>query len=219
MNRNSYSVLIVEDNRSSEIIFERLFGDIKEVECNYDFCTDFTTTKFQIERKAKRGESYDLAILDIRLPGDDDFSGQTLAELLLSISANTKIIFNSSLSSPYRFHQIFKLINPRGYLVKHEHGYEELKEAVKKVIKGDTYFTESVKEYLTLRAMERFNLDDRDMEILYYASIGTTTKDIPELVSLSLSSVEKRKHAMAKRFGIQNATGELLRFAKENGIL
>ena len=63
-------------------------------------------------------------------------------------------------------------------------------------------------------------LDDIDRRILYELSIGTKTKDLPALVPLSLTGIEKRKRLLKQIFDIDSTDDrELILAAKEKGFI
>jgi hypothetical protein len=65
--------------------------------------------------------------------------------------------------------------------------------------------------------------DDVDIEILYYLNAGVKTKDLPDYVFRSKSSIEKRKRKMKDALGpigqVPPSDLELLEAAKLKGLI
>ncbi len=85
----------------------------------------------------------------------------------------------------------------QGYLMKHE-AVEKIAEAIRKVLKGDIYLSRAMTEILLHRvargrkstglALE--DLTDREMEIFQLLGLGNDTRQIADLLHLSIKTVE-----------------------------
>jgi len=65
-----------------------------------------------------------------------------------------------------------------------------------------------------------FVLDKIDRQLLYELSIGTKTKDLPNILPLSMASIEKRKRALKKLFDVtEKGDQSLIKIAKEKGFI
>jgi hypothetical protein len=63
-------------------------------------------------------------------------------------------------------------------------------------------------------------LDGTDRKLLYEISIGTRTKDLPDILPLSIAGIEKRKRQLKKAFNTEtDEDKELIMKAKEKGFL
>jgi hypothetical protein len=120
----------------------------------------------------------------------------------------------------YLLTNIFKNINPEGLLIKNELTYQVLTESIVNVLHGIPSYTSSVLKHIRQHMANDFILDTIDRQLLYYLSEGTKTKDLPELLPLSLRGLEKRKRKLKQILGSQiNSDKELIKNAKMHGFL
>ena len=64
------------------------------------------------------------------------------------------------------------------------------------------------------------NVDKIDRQIFYELSLGTRTKDLPEVVPLSIAGVEKRKRLLKEKFDVEEQGDKALIIkAREMGFI
>ncbi|MFL0087526.1 DNA-binding response regulator, partial [Tenacibaculum maritimum] len=63
-------------------------------------------------------------------------------------------------------------------------------------------------------------IDDLDRKILYELSIGTKMKNLPDVVPLSITAIERRKREIKKMFSISSLDDrDLILTAREKGFI
>ena len=63
-------------------------------------------------------------------------------------------------------------------------------------------------------------MDKIDRQILYELSIGTKTKDLPNIVPLSIAGIEKRKRILKRVFDVEyQGDKALITKAREKGFI
>jgi DNA-binding NarL/FixJ family response regulator len=162
-------------------------------------------------------------VLDIRIPPSADgkmLSGEDLGIYINKVSPDTKIVVSTTLNDNYRVHNILKTINPDGFLIKNDINAQELIDAINSVITDPPYYSKSVIKLLRKQVSTDYLLDGTDRKLLYEISIGTRTKDLPDILPLSIAGIEKRKRQLKKAFNTEtDEDKELIMKAKEKGFL
>ncbi|AUX18305.1 response regulator transcription factor family protein [Flavobacterium columnare] len=185
-----------------------------------------TTVAYNCESALKLIESnahFDVAFLDHNLPPYKEGSienGIDLAKIMRKNRPNTKIVFLTSHSESIILLDMIKRVNPDGILVKSDFTADELLMAFDKIVKGQNYRSltvdHNVKELLSNKAY----LDETNRQIISLLSKGIKTKNIPNYLNLSMSSIEKRKANIKKFLDIEIGSDEdIVRAAKKAGVI
>ncbi len=115
-----------------------------------------------------------------------------------------------------------------GYVMK-KAGRDELETALKTVMAGKKYFSESVVFELLNRdkniaelanepiADKLKNLSGREIEIIKLIANEFNSNDIAEKLFLSPATIETHRHNILKKLGLKSSIG-LVRFAVDNGL-
>ncbi|MBC7642740.1 MAG: response regulator transcription factor, partial [Flavobacterium sp.] len=166
---------------------------------------------------------FDLVFLDRNLPHFKEkniYSGDDLAQLIKIHLPKAKIMVLTSHSEPLMLYNIIKKVAPEGLLVKSDFDGEELLVAFDKILAGETYQSEIVKKTIKLFLEKEMFLDAIDRQILGCIATGTKTINMPSLLNLSLSAIEKRKSKIKIYFGIDKGSDEdIIKAAKEEGFI
>jgi DNA-binding NarL/FixJ family response regulator len=191
--------------------FEFLISQAKDCESAYNIITDPNTTVF------------DIAFLDISMPPYEEkgiYNGEDLAKLISEYMPNCKIILLTMYTELLKIKTIIKTINPSGLVIKNDLTFDELIFAFDKVIKGKTYYSESVLKMLSLSEEDTIEIDQFDKQILFHLSKGTKLNDIPQYIPISLGAIERRKINLKELLKVEEGSDiELVREAKNRGLL
>ncbi len=164
----------------------------------------------------------DVAILDISMP---EVGGLEAARTLRDGGADVKILI---LSMHDESEYVIRAVHAgaAGYLLKDDAGPAHLRQAVRAVHAGDSYFSPAVATKLTdaLRGgssgsadpLER--LTGRELEVLRLVAAGRSNKQIAAELGISRRTVESHRESMMRKIEIRTVAG-LTRFALENGLL
>ncbi len=99
-----------------------------------------------------------------------------------------------------------------------------LKEAVNAVAQGNKWFANPASERVTEDPrlvsdfMKKFNLTDREIEIIGKIVEGLTTKEIASQLFLSEFTINSHRRNIGRKLEIYTPLG-LLNFAKEHGLI
>ena len=165
----------------------------------------------------------DVAFLDVNLPPYQDkniTSGIDLAMLLRSIFPACKLVIITMHKEPVWVNRIFKSINPEGFISKTEINFRTFPQAYEQILRGEFYYSESISESQRFFIRKNINWDEHDSKILLLLSEGKKTINLPDYMSLSLSSIEKRKANLKKQLIFDGGSDEdLISVAKKLGLL
>jgi DNA-binding NarL/FixJ family response regulator len=165
---------------------------------------------------------FDIAFLDISMPPYEEkgiYSGEDLAKLILEYMPNCKIILLTMFTEFLKIKTIINNINPNGLVIKNDLTFDELLFAFDKVIKNETYYSQSVIKMLELQE-HSIEIDLFDKQILFHLSKGTDIKDMPQYIPISLNAIEVRKLNLKELLGVtEGSDGDLVREARNIGLL
>jgi len=158
-------------------------------------------------------EKWDLVILDITMPGR---SGIDVLTHLKALRPNLPVLVLSMHPEDQYGKRVLKA-GASGYMNK-ESAPEELIKAVRKLLSGGRYVSETLAEMLAVDlgrddgtpAHER--LSDREFEVLRKMASGKTVGQIAQELHLSVPTVSTYRARILEKMGMSN-TAELIRYA------
>lgn len=226
MKMEKLNVLIVDDHPFIANHYKSAFLEVaeenKELEFRFDIATDSESARAKI-KEYNRNNKPDIVLLDISIPPTEDgkiLSGEDLGKCIKKDFPKTKIIVSTTLIDNFRLNNIFKNVDPDGFLVKSDIETEEIVAAIASVIKGTPYYSESIINLMRKHMSGDYILDKKDRQLLHELSKGTKMKDLPEILYLSMTAIERRKRKLKEIFGIKSQDDkELLLMAEEKGFI
>lgn len=164
-----------------------------------------------------RDLNVDIALLDIFMPL---LNGLDTAREILKASPKTKVI----LLTMYKEEQyVLEALRAgvSGYVIKSQAG-EDLVQAIHEVSKGSVYLSPVVtgtvvKAYLEGRESSE-PLTSRERAVLQLIAEGKTTKEIAQLLGLSVKTAESHRTNLMKKLDIHEIAG-LVRYAIRLGLI
>lgn len=187
-------------------------------------------TQFEIIGQAQDGKALvdaaqktrpDLVILDISMPLLNGFeAGLQIKKILPS----TKLIFLSQHLNPAYLKHALK-VGASGYVLK-SGATEELQEAIKQVLRGKTYITPSFSPEVVARMWNRSgdlseeseDLTERQREILQLIVEGRASKEIADVIHVSVKTVEFHRARIMAKLGVRTVA-ELTKVALQLGLI
>ncbi len=227
MQLKKYNALLIDDHPLIAEAYKSAFKFIQSQDENIAFSIQTAVdcdSACEILKEFAAGETpLHIVFLDMRLPPSKDgtiLSGEDLGIQINKMLPETSIIVSTTFNDNYRVHSILKNINPDGFLVKNDLTPNELVLAIKNVLSNTPYYSKTVMKLVRNEVSNDYLLDDSDRKIIYELSIGTKTKDLPNIINLSLRSIEKRKQQIKHIFEIEDADDrELILTAREKGFI
>lgn len=222
-----YNALIIDDHpiiaEAYKSAFQKISRENELISFDIEVAHDCDMAYYHIKQSAESTTVFDIIFLDISLPPSKDgkiLSGEDLGLKINSLIPQAKIIVSTAFNDNYRMHSIFKNINPEGFLIKNDITPKELVAAIDTLIAGSFYYSKTVMKMLKNQISSDYLLDDLDRKILYELSIGTRMKELPKVIPLSPTAIDKRKRHLKHIFGINSPDDrELICTAKEKGFI
>ena len=92
----------------------------------------------------------------------------------------------------------YKLVNPEGFISKNDIDFEMFPEIFDRIVNVENYFSPTINTAIQSLVKQNLKWDEFDTQIILLLDKVIQTKDLPQYINLSLSSIEKRK-AILKR--------------------
>ena len=163
----------------------------------------------------------DVAVVDISMP---HASGVEVTARLQNEAASTHVLI-LSMHDDVEYVMRAVRAGARGYLLKDEAGPSQLREAVRAVNSGDSFFTSAVAARLAagLRGDEGEKpgldvLTARELDVLKGIAAGLSNKQIAADLGISRRTVESHRESLMRKLDIRTVAG-LTRFALDAGLL
>jgi len=227
MKNKEYVVLLIDDHPLITSAYKSALDYISKhndtISFSINVAHDCDTANEKINQFSSSKKNLDIVFLDIRLPPSKDgkiVSGEDLGLKISKLLPFSKIIVSTTLNDNYRVRNIFKSINPIGFLTKNDINPESLVMAINSIIVNSPYYSKTILKLLRKEVSNDLSLDAIDRKLLYELSIGTMMKDLPEVLSLSLPALEKRKKRIKQIFNTESPYDkEMLQKAREKGFI
>lgn len=213
MKNNKPGVLLVDDHTL-------ILQGIKFIVDNMPEIGEVCTASSAAEAMALiENKTFDICLVDIELP---DSSGFELLEKIKDRCPKSRIIINTMHEETW---MVKKMLQMRvdGVILKSA-DTDEIKDALTRVSKGEKYFCNG---FDRIRKRLRCSMDvpdyrslltNRELDVLKAISSGMQTKEIAEILHVSVNTVETHRKSLFLKFEVRNAV-ELVLKAINNGII
>ena len=218
------TILIVDDHPINVESYQTLLSKIESnAKAEYLLAFDCEQSYNTIKKCQFSGKVIDFAFIDISIPAFNEkklTSGSDIAMLIRETFPQCKIIIISMHKEPLWVNQIYKSINPEGFIAKSDINYIIFPEIFKTIEKKETYYSTSIKNAQKIMIQKNINWDDYDSKILQLLAEGVKTINMPNYIPLSLSTIEKRKSNIKKQLILNEGSDkELVDIAKTLGLV
>jgi DNA-binding NarL/FixJ family response regulator len=218
------NILIVDDHPMTTDAYINLISlSTKNIQFNFEKAIDCESAFKQIEMHSKTGVNIDVAIIDIGLPPfiyEKITSGTDIAKLIREKFTLCKIIILTMHHEALLLNEVFKAIKPEGFLSKNDIDFVTFPKIFYKVLNNNRYISKTIYDALVSLFKQNINWDEYDSQIMILLEKGIKTKELPNYIDLSLSSIEKRKanikHQLLDKKGTDN---ELIEVAKSLNLI
>ena len=199
-------VLVAEDMDSINHAVASILNELNIREITH---AQYCDKAWLLAKKASQDdEPFDLLICDLSFKEDhrDEKikSGKELIALLKSEYPNLKVLVNSIEDHPQTVKELWESGNIDGYVCKDRRGLKELKIAIAKLWKGETYNSPTIEKALNQNNL--LVLNDFEINIVKFLSKGLTQDQMQEeLKTLNIkpsskSAIEKRLKDLREEF-------------------
>lgn len=218
-------VLLVDDHPFALDGYKNIF---KQIEATSEFkfiirtASNCDTADSEIER-AVIGHPFDLVFLDIKLPASKDkllLSGEDLGLKIRKLFKDIKVIVFTSHSDNYMLYNIFRTLNPDGFMVKNDTDLSSLKKAISAVLHDIPHYSDTIIKLLRRHMISDLRIDTLDRKLLHYLAEGYKNKELESILHITRGAIDKRKKKLMDVFGIEDCqVSALLCAAKEKGFV
>lgn len=217
------NILLVDDHpitvEGYAMVLSKKKGALKTP--NFDTSYSCESAYQNIKKAILAGKAYDLAIIDLDLPGCIDpplASGKELAMLIRNEMPSTKIIIITAHTELIIVYDISKSIQPEGFVIKNDLTPESLSKIVADVLDGISYKSPMVESCIREIWKKELIIEDYNRQIIYYLSLGFKIKDLHEVMSISQGAIQKRIVKINSVFEVTDKDG-LLKEVKRLGFI
>lgn len=223
-NNSKRTILIVDDHPINVDGYQTILSNIESnKEAQYLIAFDCEQAYNTINNNHLVDNTIDFAFIDVSLPPYEEkkmFSGSDIALFIRKLFPQCKIIIISMHKEPLWVNQIYKSVNPEGFIAKSDINYKCFPEIFQSIEKNEVYLSQSIKLSQKIMIQKNINWDDNDSKILQLIAQGIKTINLPDFIPLSLSSIEKRKANIKKQLILNSGTDkELIDVAKKLGFI
>lgn len=163
----------------------------------------------------------DLVLMDIAMP---EMNGLEATAHVVKEFPQVRVIILSMHANEEYVLQALRT-GAMGYVLK-DAGISELELAVRAIVRGETYLSPAVSKHVVADYVRRVSsepssleqLTSRQREILQLIAEGRTTKEIADLLYVSVKTVETHRLQLMKRLNIHDVAG-LVRYAIRMGLV
>lgn len=166
----------------------------------------------------------DVVLMDITMPM---LNGIEATRQIKKSNPKTKVIILSMHSHNRFISELFSL-GASGYLLKDSSGTDIIN-AINAAIRGDTYLSPSIsrqviEDYVSLKRTKSSReelysqLSNREREVFQMIAEGRSTKEIAEILCVSMSTVKTHRSNIMEKLQMDNIS-QLIHFAIELGLV
>ncbi len=217
------NVLIIDDHPAQvdayASIFELANDSVAFTFYKYSSLKD--AYEFAIENE--EAQEVDLAVLDLNMPTYkemDLYSGIDLARILQKQMPHTERCFITSHSEALILFDLYQEFQPAGILVKTDFDGAQLEAHFQDILNGQQTFSPTFLKAWEMISSSDILLDSHNRKIIKKLAEGYPSKDLPEIIGLSISEIDKRKASLKSYFNTDHKKDNYLVLkAKEQGLI
>jgi two-component system NarL family response regulator len=157
--------------------------------------------------------SPDVILLDLRMPNKDGL--HAISELMTRNPPKPRIIVMTTYESEEDIRRTLKA-GAKGYLAKGT-APQEIREAVRKVAKGDSLLPPSIASKLA-QSMAHPELSERELQVLEYMANGRSNKEIGQVLYISENTVKAHVKSILAKLDAMGRT-EAIAIAIKRGLI
>jgi len=197
------NIIIIEN----EALMCRSIEDALKIKHNFKYSLQQTENYEGAFKIIKTSTQIDFVFLNIDISSKDIdryMAIQELVRLIRKSFKDTRILMLTSHCDNYLLQDIIKTLNPDGVLLKSDINFDDLKKAIDTIIEDVPFYSKSVLRLIRSQFTSCLHLDETDRLILYYISKGAKTKDLTNVIYLTISGIERRKRNLRNMFDADN---------------
>jgi NarL family two-component system response regulator LiaR len=206
------SILVVDDHRFIHDVISKIIGGINDMTIIGHASNGLEAIQFC------QSTQPDMILMDVVMPGMD---GLETVRTLHAKYPNIKILVLSSFQDHESVHLMLKN-GAVGYVTKSSLT-SELVTIIRTILSGKNVFSPEIVKQLVFSSQDpkmvlKFNLTDREIEVLVLLAEGLQNQQIAERLAISVSTVKYHKNNIFEKLGVQTQSEALVTAVKNNLI-
>jgi DNA-binding NarL/FixJ family response regulator len=161
----------------------------------------------------------DLVIMDVNLPG---INGIDATQKVIQFAPGTKVLGVSMHTQPAYARKMMQN-GASGYVTKNS-SRDEMFQAIIEINKGNKYICTEIKNILSEQMVNgddpqktMNSLSQREMEIVAFIQKGMSSKEIADLLFVSVKTIEVHRYNILRKLNMKNAAA-LVNFVNKNQL-
>jgi len=156
----------------------------------------------------------DMILMDISMP---DLNGMEATRRILAVNPDIRILALSMHTEKIYVKGMLSA-GASGYVLK-SCSFKELMTAIKAILAGHVYVTPEITHLLVDDSQDQLNdLSKREKQVLIHIAEGHSSREIAEILHLSVKTIDVYRRNLKSKLGIQNVAG-LTRYAVAKGLI
>ncbi|MGX1023371.1 DNA-binding response regulator [Psychroflexus sp. MBR-150] len=218
-----YHTLIIDDHPTQVKTYKDIFNLVEDnLTLKFDAFYNLEDA-YQFVKHNDTAQRIDLVLLDLNLPPCPKrnlSNGADLAEIIRQDLPQAKLCFLTSHHEAFILYDIYSSYQPQGILVKSDFNGQDLEYFFKAILQDKTFYTSTFKKAHQKIISSEVFMESYNRQILTKLAEGHPSKDLPDILGMSLSAINKRKAKIKTYFGLDNLQDNyLILKARELGLL
>ena len=210
MRDTNTNILVVDDHPiNTDAYINLISSNAKEQNAVFHKSSNCYMAFKKIEQLEKGDVRLDIALVDINIPEYREeklLSGIDIALLVRKAFPECIIIMLTMHSEPLLLYNVHMKVNPEGFISKNDIDFETFPGVFERIINTENYYSPAINNSIQFLLRQTIKWDEYDTQIVLYLDKGIQTKDLPQYIGLSLSSIEKRKATLKRQIVDRKAT-------------
>ncbi len=218
-----YHTLIIDDHPTQVKTYKDIFNLVNDnLTLKFDAFYNLEDA-YQFVKHDDNAKRIDLVLLDLNLPACPKHnlsSGADLAEIIRRDMPQAKLCFLTSHHEAFVLYDIYTQYQPQGILVKSDFTGQDLEHFFDAILNDKLFYTSTfTKAHHKIINSEVF-MESYNRQILTKLAEGYPSKDLPGMLGLSMSAINKRKARLKIFFNTESqADSYMVLKARELGLL
>jgi DNA-binding NarL/FixJ family response regulator len=210
MNNSVNNILVVDDHPINTDAYINLIGSNSAMEdVIFHKALNCQSAEKIINQLQKTNIPLDVALIDINIPEFREkklFSGTDVALLIRKHFPNCVVIMLTMHTEALLLFNVHKQVKPEGFISKNDIDFETFPVIFQSIINTENFYSPAINNAIHALLRQTIKWDEYDTQIVLYLEKGIPTKDLPDYINLSLSSIEKRKATLKRQITDRKAT-------------
>lgn len=191
------NILVVDDHPiNSDAYINLITSNSLKEETIFHKAQDCESASKVINQLEKRNIRLNVALIDINIPEyrkEKLLSGTDVALLIRNSFPDCVIIMLTMHTEPLLLFNVHKQVKPEGFISKNDIDFETFPEIFQNIMNNQPFYSRAINTAIQSLLRQTIKWDEYDTQIVLFLDKGIQTKNLPQYINLSLSSIEKRK--------------------------